>query len=92
MDIVINEINQFFQILKFNKVVINNNENFEYHGEYYMLTKDGNNYYLECALTLEEAKKRWHEDMGAYSAKLYSPEEIIEIIKNDILRFVINTY
>lgn len=91
MDIVIMEINQFFLTLKFNKVVINDKENFEYKGEYYMLSRDGNNYYLECALTLDEAKKNWHEDMGAYNAE-YPQEKLIEFIKNDIMRFVVNTY
>lgn len=89
-DIVIEEINQFFQTLNFNKTVINDNENFEFKGEYFMLTKVGHNYYLECAYTLDEAKKNLYEDMGAYSAKLYSPEELKEIIKNDIIKFIVN--
>lgn len=90
VDKVIKEINQFFQSLNFKRVVIDDNANFEYKGEYYMVTKDGNSYYLECALNIHEAKKRWHEDIQGYSAKLYSKEDLIEKIKNDILKYTVN--
>ncbi|WP_163537580.1 hypothetical protein [Gracilibacillus sp. YIM 98692] len=92
MDSVIKEINQFFQTLNFNKVVINDYENFEYKGKYYKLTKAGFNYYLECALSLDEAQKNLHEDVEPYSAKLYPPEKLKEIIKNDIMKFIVNGY
>jgi hypothetical protein len=90
MNDVIKEINQFFQSLNFKRTDIDNNANYEYKGEYYMLTKDGNSYYLECAFTLNEAKYRCHEDIGGYSATLYGKEELIEIIKNDILKYIVN--
>ena len=90
MDDVIKEINQFFQSLNFKRTDINDTPNFEYKGEYYMLTKDGNSYYLECAFTLDEAKNRFHEDVGGYSATLYAKEDLIEIIKNDILKYTVN--
>jgi hypothetical protein len=90
MDDVIKEINQFFQSLNFKRTDINDNANFEYKGEYYLLTKDGNSYYLECVFTLDEARTRCHEDIGGYSATLYTKEELIEIIKNDILKYTVN--
>jgi hypothetical protein len=90
MDVVIKEINQFFQSLNFKRIEINDNVNFEYKGEYYLLTKDGNSYYLECAFTLDEAKNRCHEDIRGYSATLYAKGELIEIIKNDILKYTVN--
>ncbi|MBM7663519.1 hypothetical protein JOC85_004397 [Bacillus mesophilus] len=90
MDDVIKEINQFFQSLNFKRFDINDNANFEYKGEYYMLTKDGNSYYLECAFTLDEVKNRCHEDVGGYSAILYAKEELIEIIKNDIIKHTVH--
>jgi hypothetical protein len=90
MDDVIKEINQFFESLNFKRTDIDNNANFEYKGEFYMLTKDGNIYYLECAFTLDEAKNRCHEDIGGYSATLYGKEGLIEIIKNDILKYTVN--
>lgn len=55
-----------------------------------MLIKDGSSYYLECALTLDEAKGNCYEDMSGYSAKRYSFEELKEIIKNDILKYIVN--
>ncbi|WP_088070032.1 hypothetical protein [Gottfriedia luciferensis] len=90
MDNVIKEINKFFQNLNLNKIVINGIENFEYNGEYYLLTKSGTNYYLECALSLEDAKNNIYEDMEAYSSKLYSFDELIVNIKNDITQFLLN--
>lgn len=48
MDMIIKEINELFLTLNFNKIVINDIENFEFNGEYYMLTNSGSNYYLEC--------------------------------------------
>jgi hypothetical protein len=90
MDDVIKEINHFFQSLSFKRIDIIDNANFEYKGEYYLLTKDGNSYYLECAFTLNEAQNRCHEDIRGYSATLYTKEELIEIIKNDILKYTVN--
>lgn len=54
-----------------------------------MLTKAGINYYLECALTLDEAKKNIYEDMEAYSVKLYPSEELKDVIKNDIIKYIV---
>lgn len=91
MDIVIKEIYQFFQIINLKKVAINGRENFEHKDEYYKLTKSGENYYLEHALTLNDAKLNRYEDIEAYSGGLYSPEELKEIIKNDIIKFIVST-
>ena len=81
MDIVIKEINQFFQIKNFKQVAINDRENFEHKGEYHKFTKSGENYYLECALTLVDAKLNRCEDIEAYSGRL------LPATPNDCLQF-----
>lgn len=56
-DIVIREINEYFQELNFNKVIINGKDVFEHKSGFYMLTKSGtNSYFLEYARSVHEAK------------------------------------
>ncbi|PGZ92030.1 hypothetical protein COE53_11700 [Bacillus sp. AFS029533] len=85
MDMIIKEINELFLTLNFNKIVINDIENFEFNGEYYMLTNSGSNYYLECVCIII---RRSYEDLEAYSSKLYSFDELKVNIKNDITKLL----
>ncbi|MFE1631329.1 hypothetical protein ACFLFF_31820, partial [Brevibacillus reuszeri] len=75
----------FFQIIDFKKVAVNDRENFEHQGEYYKLTKSGENYYLEYALTLDDAELNQYEDIEAYSGGLYSPEELKKLSRMTLL-------
>lgn len=90
-DIVVKQINEFFQQLKFKKVTINGKDVYQYKNEYYMLTNGGtkSSYFLEYARTLKEAENNLYEDIEAYSVKLYSEEEIIERIKGDIVKYIV---
>ena len=91
IDIVVNQINEFFQQLKFNKVTINGKDVYQFKNEYYMLNNGDtkSSYFLEYARTLQEAENNLYEDIEAYSVKSFSEEEIIELIKGDIVKYIV---
>lgn len=90
-DNVIKQINEFFQQLKFKKLTINGKGVFQYNNDYFMVTNGGtkSSYFLEYARTLHEAENNLYEDIEAYSVESFSEEEIIEIIKGDIVKYFV---
>ena len=92
-DIIIQAIETFFSEQGFVETELRgygNEKIFKYKDGYYMISRGaGDDYYLEDAETLEEARNKLFEDMEAYKI---GPGEtsLIAEIKKDIIKYIIN--
>ena len=88
-DSIIQAIHKFFIEHGFAETMINGRTVYKFsNGKYYLVSSNDAAYYLDYAENLEEAKKNMYGDMDSYSAKI-SQSEIIDAIKNDILRYIV---
>jgi hypothetical protein len=88
-DNVIKTINEYLVNMNFIQVNINGRDVFQYKNGYYFLSGGPNTYFLEYAETLQEEKTNCYEDLEAYSATLYSEQEIVEFIKKDVTQYIV---
>ena len=87
-DSVIQAIIAHFLLCGFREVSIGGNTSYQYHDEYYRLSRgDGFGYYLEHAATFNEAENNLFEDIEPYGVS-FEDASVIPTIKSDIARII----
>jgi hypothetical protein len=81
---------KLFESLGFVDTLVNDKVNYIYNNEFHMFTYDKGMrmFFLEVAVTLEEAKINYYEDISNYPISL-SDEEILLYLKQDIVKYII---
>jgi len=81
---------QLLESFGFVETLVNDKVNYIYDNEFYMFTYDKGMrmFFLEVAVTLEEAKINFYEDIESYPFSL-SDEDIMLYLKQDIVKYII---